>query len=206
LVRYFGVSIRNKSEGLKLTRENYVNVNSHSSLAKGKFYSDSFITKQLERSLSNFDLNIKYFKSLSNEEFNWELNRFIQATEVFKEVTDLSIFDGIPGYYILVLDEYSQVYIGCANNIKKRTQSHWSKQKEFDRLVFGTQGNSKLSIDSFRAYDTTRIFAYPTNNHEEYEESFIESFNEKYILNRTIGGKLDGLAEATLNAKTRKLK
>ncbi|RID81891.1 hypothetical protein D1953_19410 [Peribacillus asahii] len=205
MVKHFGVNIREKYDGLKLTRDNYIQVSSKSSLDTTKVYSDSEINKHIEDSLFNYDLNIEYFDVLSKPEFNKELMAFISKTKVFKEITDLVPLSEIPGYYIMVLDEYAQAYIGRSGNIKKRIQSHWSKQKEFDRLIFGSKENSILSIDSFRAYDTTRIFVYPTDELHGHEDHFINLFNKKYLLNRTSGGTLDGLMAAIIYRKTREL-
>ncbi|MFJ8265813.1 hypothetical protein [Peribacillus asahii] len=205
MVKYFGVNIREKSDGLKLTRDNYIKVSSKSSLDIGKVYSNLEINKHIEDSLFNYDLNIEYFNLLSKPEFNKELMTFISKTKLFKEITDLVSLSEVSGYYIMVLDEYAQAYIGRSGNIKKRIQSHWSKQKEFDRLLFGSKENSILSIDSFRAYDTTRIFVYPTDELHGHEDRFINLFNKKYLLNRTSGGTLDGLMEAIIHRKTREL-
>lgn len=130
---------------------------------------------------------MKYFSSLSKKEFNEELTYFLSETD-FNEVEDLSLLSNISGYYIMILDEYKLAYIGRAENIKSRIQNHWSKQKEFDRLIFGKKENSIMSIDSYRAYDTTRIFVYPTNNLHGQEDNFINMFDNKYLLNRTSGG------------------
>ncbi|MFS0600894.1 hypothetical protein [Peribacillus frigoritolerans] len=205
MVKHFGVTTREKSDGLKLTRDNYIKVRNISSFGSGKVYSDSFINDHTVDSLYNYDLNIKYYNSLLKQEFNNELMEFVSKTKFFKEITDLAPFDKVPGYYIMVLDEYSQAYIGRSDNIKKRIQSHWSKQKEFDRLIFGSKDNSILSIDSFRAYDTTRIFVYPTNELHGHEDNFINLFDKKYLLNRTSGGTLAGLDVALVNRKTREL-
>lgn len=204
MVTHFGVQTSNRHDGLKLTRDNYVKVNNKSSFAKGLVYNDNFIKKHKKRSLYNYDLNMKYFSLLSKREFNNELMRFVKKAE-FKEITNLAPLK-VSGYYIMVLDEYSQVYIGRSKNIRQRIQHHWRKQKEFDRLIFGNEEDSILSIDSFRAYDTTRIFVHKSFDLESYEDDFINMFNKKYILNRTIGGTLEGgLAEAIANAKTREL-
>lgn len=203
--KHFGLTLREKSDGLKLTRDNYIRVSNKSSIVKRKAYSESEINNRIEYSLYNFDLNIEYFRLLSKQEFNKELLNFINKNQVFKEITDLSPFVEVPGYYLMILDEYSQSYIGASCNIRKRIQSHWSKQKEFDRLVFGSKENSILSIDSFRAFDTTRIFVFPTNEIEKHEDYFISQFNYRYLLNRTKGGKLKGLSEAIINRKTRDL-
>lgn len=205
MITYFGINILEKSDGLELTRDNYIKVNNKSTLRKGVLYSDSFVNKQTKESLFNYDLNMEYFRLLSKRKFNKKLKKYIKKTKVFKEIIDLAPLNGVSGYYIMVLDKYSQAYIGQSKNIKARIQSHWSKQKEFDRLVFGTKHNSILSIDSFRAYDTTRIFVFPTEELDTYENKFINLFDKKYLLNRTSGGRLAGLKEAELNAKTRAL-
>ncbi|HWO74368.1 MAG TPA: GIY-YIG nuclease family protein [Bacillus sp. (in: firmicutes)] len=205
MVKHFGVNIREKSDGLKLTRDNYIKVNNRSSFKKGKVYSDSYINKHIEDCLYNYDLNVEYFRLLPKQEFNKELMRFVSKTKLFKEITDLVSLNEVPGYYIMVLDEYSQAYIGRSTNIKNRIQSHWNKQKEFDRLIFGSKEKSILSIDSFKALDTTRIFVYPTDELEEHEDNFINLFDNKYLLNRTKGGTLVGLIEAIINRKTRDL-
>jgi hypothetical protein len=205
LAGHFGVNIHKKSDGLKLTRDNYIKVKNKSTLRKGMVYDDSFINKHIENCLYNYDLSLEYFRSLSKEEFNKELMNFVSKTKFFKEITDLVPLSGISGYYIMVLDEYSQAYIGRGIDIKGRIQTHWSRQMDFDRLIFGSKENSILSIDSFRAHDTTRIFVYPTHEHVKYEDKFINMFNENYLLNRTSGGKLSGLREVIINRKTRKL-
>ncbi|MED4235799.1 GIY-YIG nuclease family protein [Priestia megaterium] len=205
MINYFGVKIKQKPDGLKLTKDNYIKVSNKSSFGNGKVYSDEYIKRQSENSLYNYDLNMDYFRLLPKEEFNKELMKFVDETKVFKEITDLAPLHEVPGYYIMVLDEYAQVYIGSSDNIKKRIQSHWSKQKQFDRLIFGNKENSILSIDSFRAYDTTRIFVYPTHQTLIKENNFINQFNAQYYLNRTKGGALDGLIEAIINRKTREL-
>lgn len=205
IVKHFGVNIREKSDGLKLTRENYIKVRNKSSFGTGRVYSEKFILQHKEDCLYNYDLNIEYFRLLSKEEFNKELLQFVSKTKSFKEITDLAPLNKVSGYYIMVLDEYAQAYIGRSENIKKRFQDHWAKQKEFDRLIFGGKESSILSIDSFRAYDTTRIFVHPTNELYGHEDNFINSFDKKYLLNRTVGGTLIGVIEAINNRKTRNL-
>lgn len=75
----------------------------------------------------------------------------------------------------------------------------------FDRMIFGTKENSILSINSFRSLDTTRIFVYLTSNTYHLEDKLINQFDNKYLLNRTAGGVLDGLSGAIANGKTRDL-
>ncbi|MFF5814718.1 hypothetical protein ACFY5J_25400 [Peribacillus butanolivorans] len=143
-----------------------------------------------------------YFNNLSKQEFNAELEKYVQESS-FKEIFDISPLEYDSGYYILVLDEYCQVYIGKTSNMKRRIMNHWSRQKEFDRLYFGSLETSRLSIDSFRALDTTRIFVSLTKDIND-EDIMIDSFDDKYILNRTLGN-LTSLSDAILFRKPRVL-
>jgi hypothetical protein len=70
---------------------------------------------------------------------------------------------------VLVLDEYRQAYIGQSSwDMLKRTK-HWSGTKHFDGLLWGGVEESVMSIDSFRALNTTRIFAARTINYDALE-------------------------------------
>ena len=204
-IKHFGVNVLEKSSGLKLTRENYIEKIIFKSSSFKERYTDSVIKDLTEARLYNYDKNMKHFRSLSKEEFNEELKNFVSKNIKFKEITDLSSVNGKPGYYIMVLDEYAQAYIGTSGDIKKRIQQHWSIQMFFDRMIFGSEENSILSINSFRALDTTRIFVYLTYDIYDHEDKLINQFDNRYLLNRTAGGLLDGLSEAIANRKTRDL-
>lgn len=77
---------------------------------------------------------MKYFRSLSKEEFKEELRGFVGKNINFKEISDLTSVNGTSGYYIMVLDECAQAYIGTSRDIKKRIQQHWNRQMYFDRI------------------------------------------------------------------------
>ncbi|MDQ0661586.1 hypothetical protein QFZ35_000084 [Arthrobacter ulcerisalmonis] len=76
-----------------------------------------------------------------------------------RAVTDLSAWDGVEGVFVMVLDRYKQVYIGQALDIRSCVKRHWSGTKQSDRLIFPDKPSSVLPIYSFRALDTSRIFA-----------------------------------------------
>lgn len=204
-IKHFGVNVLEKSSGLKLTRENYVEKIVFKDSHVKKHYTDSVIKKHTEDYLYNYDRNMKYFRSLSKEKFNEELMNFVGENINFEEITDLTSVNGTSGYYIMVLDEYAQAYIGTSRDIKKRMQQHWNRQMYFDRMIFGDKEDSILSINSFRALDTTRIFVYLTTNTYNLEDKLINQLDKKYLLNRTAGGVLGGLSEAIANRKTRDL-
>lgn len=109
----------------------------------------------------------------------------------------------------MVLDEYHQIYIGTSDNIKKRILQHWSMRKPFDRLLcpIGAVETSILSIDSFRAYDTTRIYACINQDTYEKEDYYIKQFSSKFLCNRLSGGKITGgLLQALTMLKKKELK
>lgn len=204
MIFHFGVRLRKKAEGMKLTRENYAHVNNHSSFGDNKIYTDEFCEKHLKKVMQNYDINMKYFQSLDKGNFNEKLDEYLSKHHEFSQVFDLNDYEDKSGYYIMVLDDYCQIYIGTSRNIKRRVMNHWSKTKQFDRLLFGGINNSILSIDSFRALDTTRVFAYVTDQVFNIEDDLISGFPEQYIINRTIGGQLEGgLLEAIAHQKTR---
>ncbi len=152
-------------------------------------YSDSWVQQHYEDCMYNFDLNMQYFNSLDREQFDKALNKFIKKNK-FIQIYNLNKAE-VKGIYLLVLDEYKQVYIGISNNIKKRVLRHWNDRKAFSRLIFGTKEESVLSIDSFGALDTTRIFIKEVKWHQDInkmEEKFVSELNGKYTLNRIKGG------------------
>lgn len=215
---HFGVKVLGGKRGLKLTRENYAVMSNKNSLPRfsldiyadevGEIYTDEWCKKNLEDCLKNFDLNMEFFSLLDHNEFNQEIDNFLRKNIQFKEVFDLNLYHKKSGYYVMVLDEYRQVYIGTAKDIEKRIRQHWSNSKPFDRLLFpmGAVDTSILSIDSFRALDTTRIFAYRTYKTYNSEDRFIKQFSAKFVCNRIAGGRITGgLFQAITMMKERKL-
>jgi len=232
-VSHFGVKV--KDNGLKLARETYAIIDKkvHNPVPyfmreyyseheeermqyyddiECTVYSDLWCQKHREDCLLNFDLNMRFFSSLDSEIFNKKLNAFIKKHRKLREIVDLNECADMIGIYVMVLDEYKQVYIGqSSSSIKTRIMRHWSKNKEFDKLIFGRVENSILSIDSFKALDTTRIFVYPCSYSllDSEESKLVKSMDAKYLLNRTAGG-IQGndsfaILEVMANRKTREL-
>ena len=209
-IEHFGVKIQQKN--LKINRENYALIDKKVHNKTPQFiidsyklepekrariyddeectiYSDAWCAKHQNDCLINYDYNMKYFQRLDANEFNKALNKLIKQSKKIREVHNLNDCKETIGVYILVLDEYKQIYIGQSNSsIKTRIMRHWSTKKEFDRLIFGKVENSILSIDSFGPLDTTRIFVYSTYSSYEVEEKLVDLMESKYLLNRTAGG------------------
>lgn len=207
-IQHFGVRIK-KSEKNKLSRENYAIIDKRSSIwtpstpsrysdpekrrkyfedEECRVYSDSYCEEHQEKCLINFDKNMEFFKQIPKAEFEVALQKLVGSNKKLKQVFDLNDCKEMRGIYILVLDEYKQIYIGQAVDIKRRIMQHWSKQKQFDRLIFGNVNNSVLSIDSFGALDTTRIYVLETDRLDSFERLVVKNFPAHLKLNRIGGG------------------
>lgn len=207
-IKHFGVWIT-KNDRLRINRENYVRVNKKNTIGTSFYtkyyhenaeiynmfedascttYSDEWCEKFRQKCLANYDLNMLYFGKLSSVDFNDTLNTFLKKNSKFFQVFDLNDVDNVSGIYLIVLDEFKQVYIGQSISIKRRILSHWSKVKEFDRLIYGDERNSILSIDSFGALDTTRIYVYETHDLFTEEQNLVDGMPSFYRLNRIGGG------------------
>lgn len=161
---------------------------------------DAWCIEHQALALENFDLNMAYFASLDHAEFDRAVTEAVAAQPGMVEVTDLKKWDGTGGLYIMVLDGYCQAYVGTTGSVgvMARVRQHWSNSKAFDRLLFGDGHDSILAIDSFRALDTTRVFAAQVADPYGFEHAVVESFPSKFLLNRIMGGgsRLLGIASA----------
>lgn len=166
--------------------------------ADSEHFTEEFVAKHYRDCVENFDLNMRFFSRIEKDKFERHLNSFARRNR-FKEIDDLKIVSGVEGIYIMVLDEYKQVYIGVSGDIKKRILAHWTSKKDFEHLLCGAVYESILSIDSFGALDTTRIFYKPCSwwEKDKAEEKYISKFSSKYRLNRMAGG-INGEADRDL--------
>jgi hypothetical protein len=218
--KHFGVTVRSGSKhGLHIDRETYALINKRSSThlpremnpalwdALAKYYededhrihTDEWCSAHQARALDNFDLNMAYFESLDQSEFDRGVSEIVTSQARMVEVTDLNEWEGKAGLYVMVLDDHRQAYVGITNSsggVKTRIRQHWSTSKAFDRLLWGSVHESILSIDSFRALDTTRIFALEAHDPLALENKVMRSIPGKFLLNRIAGGdaKLVGFA------------
>jgi hypothetical protein len=170
-------------------------------------YSEEFLAQQQRQALQNFDLNMAFFASIPQQDFDDAVAVMLRKNRALKPVTHLPSLDDVQGVYVLVLDEYRQAYIGQAWNLRRRIRQHWTGTKSFDRLLWGSVEESVMSIDSFRALDTTRIFAARTFDAFELEQKLERAFPGDYLLNRIHGGEMNGIRSKfiTTEMKRRKL-
>lgn len=214
-VTHFGVRVQRGSVyGLRIDRATYARINKRSSTPiprellseaawarRGRDFddedqlvrSDEWCAWHQARALENFDLNMAYFAQLDRSEFAAAVDAVMamRKTRWLTEVTDLNRWESRGGLYVMVLDDYCQVYVGITQGsvgVKARIRQHWSSSKQFDRLLFGEVEDSILSIDSFRALDTTRIFAVGTTDPWSLEDAVVGAFPSKFVLNRIAGG------------------
>lgn len=219
-MKHFGVNLTSQNLGFKLNRGEFALVNTKptlpffTSLAErnaytdehGTAYREEWCNEYRELCLKNYDLNMKFYSMLDKSRFNIVLDSFLEQYYEFKEVFDLSQYSKHEGYYIMVLDEYKQVYIGKSYNIKRRIMQHWSKTKPFDRTLCPMYAYNKscFSIDFFRALDTTRIFVWDHKLENGIEEELIIKFPSKYCTNR-IGGDITNAIQAISTTNNRQL-
>lgn len=195
-MKHFNLEVEDKKI---LTKENYI---------ENIVFEDK---QELKEILQVYDENIEKLLNLSKIEFENQVNLFLKKFKGFKEIYDLNDCN-FTGFYLMVLDDYKQVYVGVANNIKKRIVQHWSRKVKKEYLSSKTNGYS-IGIDSFRPYDTTRIFVkkYSTNEikivndllqqmgkgtkikekdfytfMEKEESKMIKFFNSEFVCNRYI--------------------
>lgn len=208
-VKHFGETLRASKYSYRLKRDEYAQPNKTNTTwlpremytdeqwaaqdwmyedAEHRVYSDEFCGLQREAALENFDLNKAFFRQLSAKDFEEALAEMLRKHKYLRPVTDLITLDGEMGVYVMVLGLYKQVYIGQSWDIRKRIKQHWSGVKQFDRLIFPAKETSILSIDSFRALDTTRILAAKTIRGEELEKRLVNTFPADFLLNRVDGG------------------
>ncbi len=155
--------------------------------------SDEFCKKYKEACLNVYDANMYYFKKIDNKEFNEKINNLLKKYPDYVEVKNLNDFRGKSGIYIMVLDEYKQVYIGQSKDIYQRITRHWKTNPPFDRLIFPNTEQSNIHIDSFGALDTTRIYVKEIHMKNMYsldreEEKIVKEIPSEYKANRVCGG------------------
>lgn len=217
-MEHFGLKLIKRKYSFKLNREEFAPISTKPSNPffpaleeKGAYTDSSGAEYRLEwcqeyrkLCLVNYDLNMKYFSLLDRESFERELEAFIERHSGFVPVDNLRQYEGVAGYYIMVLDEYKQVYIGKSGDITKRIRQHWTSTKPLDRTLcpMYAEKESCFSIDFFRALDTTRIYVWEQRLVDGIESELVADFPKMYCTNR-IGGDVSTSIEAvsTMNAR-----
>ena len=217
VVEHFGERLRQSKFGHRLAREMYAVPNKKPSAVRRRedvgeafwasqawayedeahtILSDEFCSQQRDNALENFDLNMAFFAQIPAGSFEDTLTEMLVKNKSLREVTDLKTLDWEEGAYVMVLDGCRQAYIGQAVDMRARIRRHWTTSKQFDRLLWGHKHESVLSIDSFRALDTTRIFAAKTINADRLERRLVKNFPPDFLLNRIEGGVLTAVRGA----------
>ncbi len=151
-------------------------------------FTDEYCLAHKNDCLYNYDLNMKFFEKLNEDEFNKTVNKVLKKFKNLYEIFDINDVSGITGVYIMILDKYKQMYVGQASDLYKRIRQHWTRKNDFWRLIFGSVEDSVLSIDSFGPLDVSRIFVYKCTDKEKAEEKIVSYIPNDFLLNRTRGG------------------
>lgn len=209
---HFGIRLPHRAGGHALTRENCI-----CTTKDGRYYfEDDWLRNdpsswEAHRAevLRNFDLTMAYCERLPREAFLDALRAMCALFPCLEDVHDLNEWRGRCGAYVLVLDGYKQFYVGqttAPGGIRQRILVHWQKKPAFDRMLSGPAERSIMSVDCFRALDTTRIFAASCDVPGDLERAIQECLPEAYCANRTRAGDLPGgLAEAIAHRRERDL-
>ncbi|MDQ0825565.1 hypothetical protein QFZ60_001738 [Arthrobacter sp. B2I5] len=208
-VKHFGETLRASKSSYRLKRHEYAVPNKRNTLWRRRedctearwaaetwmyededhrIYSDQFCDLYRAAALKNFDANMAFFRQLSGSGFLETITAMLEQHPTLQRVTELSVWKGVEGVYVMVLDRYMQAYVGHAGDIRARIMKHWSRTMDFDHLIFGTPESSVLPIDAFRALDTTRIFAVKTSRRQQMEQRLVDDLPPDFLLNRVPGG------------------
>lgn len=211
-MEHFGEKLVKRKYSWKLCKEEFAIINQRPSVPKttgleemGVYeydqplrYTKVWCEYYHQLCLQNYDLNMAYFASLNEQEFEQALHDFLEKHPNFEQVTRLRDYEEAEGYYLMILGEYRQAYLGKAANIRKRIRQHWSAMKPFDRTLWPMYAakSSCFSIEMFRALDTTQIFVWKCAVTDVQEQDLIEAFPSKFLTNRASGEWLASLAAA----------
>ncbi|MFC4242624.1 hypothetical protein ACFOYW_04500 [Gryllotalpicola reticulitermitis] len=213
MIGHFGLRLRdNTALGLRLSRDTYATINKRSSLVIPResqspttwermsrfyaddahtIYTDAWCEEHRSAALRNFDRNMAFFDALDEGEFNVAVDDLVATERGLVEVHDLNDFGSASGFYMMVLDGYKQAYFGVTGSeLAKRMRQHWTRNFPFDRLLWGNEFTSIIAVDSFRALDTTRLFATRSADPFAIEERVVEKFPSIFRLNRLTGGRV----------------
>lgn len=182
MIKHLGIQVK-EGPGNRINRELYLQAKPEGMIGwKQEHYDRQIVLAGL-----NFDANMKYMDALDPADFDAYLSALCKKYK-FRACNDLAEISGKEGLYLMVLDDYKQLYVGVSSDMKKRIQNHWRKRKSLERLIFGDACNSTLSVDSFGPLDTTRVFYIETSMPYEKEERIVSALDPRYSLNRTAGG------------------
>lgn len=164
-------------------------------------YGESYAQTLVERALHNFDFNMMYFERLEEDRFQQGAEGLLSTFPELEPVTDLGPWVDKQGVYMMVLDSHRQLYFGQSIHIGKCIRQHWTSSKRLDRLVYGKVEESILSIDSFRALDTTRIYARSRGldtkeKRDAFEAQIVKQIDPGLALNRIDGGHIYDAVES----------
>lgn len=181
-IQHFGIEILDKASN-HINKEFYLSAKPEHM----RGWAEEDYPKQVLRASLNYDMNMRFFDALDKATFDAYIAERIKKFKMV-ECFDLHELSEVEGLYMLVLDQFKQVYIGISGDMKTRIQTHWNKQKSLERLIFGDICSSTLSIDSFGALDTTRIFYIKSHSAHRLEAKVVHAFSPVFSLNRTAGG------------------
>ena len=134
---------------------------------------------------------MEYYESLDINKYNKVVRQIIKKYKLL-EIKDLRECKSKKGIYILLQENFKQMYVGqSTRDLKDRIVTHWKKKPKFDKILFGRAEKSVIGVDSFGALDTTRILVYYEDNNnkiDRLEEKLVNNIPKEFVSNRIGGG------------------
>lgn len=179
---HFGLILDGSEEDNIISKNNF-SILSDETIKKYPHYLKVYDRRQNDNLLI-YSLNMEFFRTINKENFNDYLDEFVKKYNL-DEIKNLKDLKYVSGVYIMVLDQYRQIYIGQSADICNRIKLHWKRQVEFYKINQWGCYRSKIAVDSFKALDTTRIFAYKCEKKElnNLESKFINEYKKEYLCN-----------------------
>lgn len=178
-----GVKLHHKVGGLMMTSSNYAHEPKEAYVCPltGVVLSEE---EQIGFIQGHFDANMRYYNNLDADDFASFVSTYTEETG-FTQVKDLNSLLNNCGYYLLVLDNYKQLYVGASGDIKKRITQHWSRVIPSAQMISHALSIHYLPVDSFRALDTTRVYVLGLAEGRS-EESLYSRIPVRYLSNHAL--------------------
>ncbi len=196
---HLGIEFDENTTPKYMTKENFVNK---------ELDINKYLTEYAKsEALKNYDINMRYFNNLDENGFIQTVKSLLEAYK-FVQVLNLNDVKNKHGIYMLVLDNYKQIYIGQSNrDLKQRILRHFKTTIPFQKVSFIRPDT--LPIDAFKPLDTTRVYVLYVSHQDvmdEIETILIEKCPSNYILNKTIGGKPNDLMGLAIRLSVGRIK
>ncbi len=182
---HFGEKFNEEKTPKHINKNNFANNDPNGKYTK---YMTDFAK---ENAYKNYDMCMEYYGILDKDEFNNSLKDILDMYPL-DGINDLKKLKGKRGIYILVLEEYKQIYIGqSSRDLRERILRHFKKFLTLGEVPYVKYDT--LPIDAFKPMDITKIFCMYSSNQRELDDMEIKYINKcpnRFLANKMLGGKI----------------